>query len=191
MNDKKSLSIAIVIALPLLLFLIIFLALISNHSAGGNDAIAVVIIEDFSIPFESNTNFSVSSLFGFRNDPFGSGETKFHTGIDLATSCGTNIVASSDGIIQKVGYSETGLGNYVYIKHQTNNAILYSAYGHMLDDSIIVKEGEDIKKGQKIGQVGSTGASTGCHLHFQVMKNKISFKQEDLIDPYFIIYGLY
>lgn len=191
MDDTKIFSSITVGAFPIVLFLIIFLALISNHSAGGKDAIAVVIIDDFSIPFESSTNFSVTSPFGFRDDPLGSGETKFHEGIDLATSCGTDIVASSSGVVQKVGYSETGFGNYVYIKHQTNNAILYSAYGHMLDDSIVVKEGDDIEKGQKIGQVGSTGASTGCHLHFQIMKNKISFKQEDLIDPYFIIYGLY
>ena len=101
-----------------------------------------------------------------------------------------SMFSSSDGIIYEVGYSPTGLGNYVYIKHITDDGTLFTAYGHMLDNSIIVNKNETIKKGQKIGQVGSTGASTGCHLHFMIMKNKISFKQEYLINPKFVIYGL-
>lgn len=60
----------------------------------------------------------------------------------------------------------------------------------MLDNSIVVEKGDSIIKGQKIGEVGSTGASTGCHLHFMIMKGKISYKFEDLIDPHFVIYGL-
>jgi murein DD-endopeptidase MepM/ murein hydrolase activator NlpD len=108
----------------------------------------------------------------------------------LGAPAGTDVVASADGIVYEVGYSATGLGNYVYIEHQTGDGVLYTAYGHMLDDSIVVEKDQPIMKGQKIGEVGSTGASTGYHLHFMIMKNKISFKSEDLIDPYFVIYGL-
>ena len=109
--------------------------------------------------------------------------------MDLASSCGNNVVASADGIVYEVGYSPTGLGNYVYIKHTTNAGAIFTAYGHMLDNSITVIKDEPIAKGQPIGQVGSTGASTGCHLHFMIMKNKISFQEKDLIHQKFIIYG--
>ncbi len=177
------------VLLPLIL--VLFLALLCSQSSSGGEAIVVVANDDFSIPFESSNLFSVTSPFGYRVDPLGSGETKFHSGIDLGSACGTDVLASVDGVVYEVGYSETGLGNYVYIKHQTSSGTLYSAYGHMLDDSIVVEKDEPIEKGQKIGQVGSTGASTGCHLHFMIMKNKISFNSEDLIDPYFVIYGLY
>ncbi len=67
---------------------------------------------------------------------------------------------------------------------------MYTAYGHMLDNSIVVEKGDSVLKGQKIGEVGSTGASTGCHLHFMIMKGKISYKEEDLINPRFVIDGL-
>ncbi len=173
------------------LILVLFLSLLCSQSSSGGDAIMVVANDDFSIPFESSDSFSVTSSFGYRLDPLGSGETKFHSGMDLGSPCGTDVLASVDGIVYEVGFSESGLGNYVYIKHQTSSGTLYTAYGHMLDDSIIVEEDEPVTKGQKIGQVGSTGASTGCHLHFMIMKNKISFKSEDLIDPHFVIYGLY
>lgn len=178
------------IGIPLMIFLVLLISLVGNQSASNDSSVVVVAKDGFSVPFESTSYFSVTSEFGSRLDPLGSGASKFHTGIDLGASCGTNIVSSSDGIIYEVGYSPTGLGNYVYIKHITDDGTLFTAYGHMLDNSIIVNKNETIKKGQKIGQVGSTGASTGCHLHFMIMKNKISFKQEYLINPKFVIYGL-
>lgn len=60
----------------------------------------------------------------------------------------------------------------------------------MLDDSIVVEEGQIVYKGMQIGSVGSTGNSTGNHLHFMIMKDKISFQKENLIDPTYVIYGL-
>ena len=191
MSELKKIGLMMGGGVLLPLILVLFLALLCSQSSSGGEAIVVVANDDFSIPFASSNLFSVTSPFGYRGDPLGSGETKFHSGIDLGSACGTDVLASVDGVVYEVGYSETGLGNYVYIKHQTSSGTLYSAYGHMLDDSIVVEKDEPIEKGQKIGQVGSTGASTGCHLHFMIMKNKISFNSEDLIDPYFVIYGLY
>lgn len=191
MDEIKKIALMMSGGVILPLVLVLFLVLLCSQSSSGNDAIVVVANDDFSVPLDSNSSFSVTSPFGYRVDPFGSGETKFHSGIDLGSPCGTDVLASVDGIVHEIGYSETGLGNYVYIKHQTSSGTLYSAYGHLLDDSIIVEKDEPIVKGQKIAQVGSTGASTGCHLHFMIMKNSISFKSENLIDPHYVIYGLY
>lgn len=191
MSETKKIGLMIGGGVLLPLILVLFLSLLCSQSSSGGEAIVVVANNDFSIPFESSNLFSVTSPFGYRVDPLGSGETKFHSGMDLGSPCGTDVLASVDGVVYEVGFSESGLGNYVYIKHQTGDGVLYTAYGHMLDDSIVVEKDEPVVKGQKIGQVGSTGASTGCHLHFMIMKNKISFKSEDLIDPYFVIYGLY
>lgn len=191
MDEIKKLGLMMGGGVILPLILILFLALLCSQSSSGGEAVVVVANDDFSIPFESSSMFSVTSPFGYRLDPLGSGETKFHSGIDLGSPCGTDVLASVDGVVYEVGFSESGLGNYVYLKHQTSNGILYSAYGHMLDDSIAVEKDEPVVKGQKLGQVGSTGASTGCHLHFMIMKNKISFNNVDLIDPHFVIYGLY
>lgn len=169
------------------LFLILFCALLTNQSTTGEKT--VIAGNSLSIPFESKSVFHVSSPFGYRSDPLGRGSL-LHDGIDLGASCGTNILASADGIVYEVGFQTGGLGNYVYIKHETDQGTIYTGYGHMLDNSIVVEKGDSIIKGQKIGEVGSTGASTGCHLHFMIMKGKISYKFEDLIDPHFVIYGL-
>lgn len=189
-DDIKKVEIMLSIGVPLILCLVLFLTLLSNQSASGDESIVIVEHDGFAVPFADKVIFHETSPFGYRYDPFGSGEIKFHSGIDLATSMGTDVLASADGVVYEVGYSATGLGNYVYIKHQTDDGILYTAYGHMMDNSIVVEKGQPIIQGQKVGQVGSTGASTGPHLHFMIMKNKISFKYEDLIDPHFVIYGV-
>lgn len=189
MNDIKLLKLSFIIGIPFVLLLILMIALIGNQSITSDPSVVIALEDGFDIPFESRDYFSVTSEFGNRLDPLGSGEIKFHSGMDLASFCGNNVVASADGIVYEVGYSPTGLGNYVYIKHTTNAGTIFTAYGHMLDNSITVIKDEPIAKGQPIGQVGSTGASTGCHLHFMIMKNKISFQEKDLIDPKFIIYG--
>lgn len=187
--------------LPSMLFLIFFMALLSCSSSSGGDSVAVATMEStkfcpplfttkFCERYNSTSVYSVTSPFGSRLDPLGSGTNKFHTGIDLGAPAGTPIYASSDGVIHEVGFSESGLGNYVYIMHETELGTLYTGYGHMLDDSILVEKGQIITAGTQIGSVGSTGTSTGNHLHFMIMKGKISFNQKDLINPNYIIYGL-
>ena len=191
MSDLKLFKWFMFGGVALVLVMSLFIVLLSNQSASGDESVVVVAEEDFSIPFASRDIFSVTSPFGYRLDPLGSGLNKFHSGMDLGAPMGTEVVASADGIVYEVGYSPTGLGNYVYLKHQTPDGVLYTAYGHMMDNSIVVEKDQPVVKGQKIGQVGSTGASTGPHLHFMIMKNKISFAEADLIDPHFVIYGLY
>lgn len=168
---------------------VFFCGTLNNSSTG--DTSVVVASEGFSIPFEDGIKFTISSEFGDRLDPFGSEDTVFHNGIDLATAEGTNIVATEDGIVYETGFQENGLGNYVYIKHETEEmGVIFSVYGHMLDDSIIVEQNQKVLKGEKIGEVGQTGLTTGNHLHFMIMKEKISYERENLLDPIYIVTGL-
>jgi len=201
MSDLKLFKYFMIIGLPLVLGFSFFLVLISSSSSSGGDSVAVASVESstfcpplytttFCEKYGTHSLYSVTSSFGYRLDPLGSGKTKLHTGMDLGAPAGTPVYASADGIVYEVGYAESGLGNYVYIKHETELGTLYTAYGHMLDNSILVEKDQPVTAGTQIGSVGSTGASTGNHLHFMIMKNKISFKEEDLIDPKYIIYGL-
>lgn len=189
MEDIKKISTIIYFGVPVLILFLLFIVLLACNSSAGDSSI-VVVTNGFSAPFDEDINYVITSEFGTRNDPIDKSKIAFHSGMDLATSCGTNIIATADGIVEKVGYSDTGLGNHVYIKHNSDIGIVYSAYGHMLDDSIIVEENQPIIKGQIIGKVGSTGKSTGCHLHFMLMKEKVTFEKNYLINPSFIINGL-
>lgn len=189
MAEVKRAIILIKFGVPACLLFLLLMIMCSNESSGGNDSI-LVVTNGFAIPFRDKNIFTITSPFGYRDDPLESGDVVFHTGIDLATESGTEIIATADGIVADVGFEEHGLGNYVFIKHELLGKVIYSGYGHMLDDSIIVEIGQEIKQGDKVGEVGSTGASTGFHLHFMLMKEKISYKEEDLIDPTFVITGL-
>lgn len=106
----------------------------------------------------------VTSRFGWRNDPF-SGARSFHNGLDIGSPMGTPIGSAMEGRVIETGYSST-LGNYVYISHHSGWS---SFYGHM--SSIAVKAGKYVLTGTKIGSVGSTGYSTGPHVHFAVFKS--------------------
>ena len=105
---------------------------------------------------------TVTSRFGYREDPFTLKQKK-HKGTDIAAPLGTEILAVADGTVSYVGYDENGYGNYFTISH---NEHIKTLYGHC--SSICVSEGQTIKAGQVIGYVGSTGRSTGNHLHFEI-----------------------
>ncbi len=109
-------------------------------------------------------SYRITSEYGYRADPF-TGVRSFHTGIDLAVSAGTPIRASMAGKVSTAGWSNT-YGNYVIISHSNGYQTLYA---HM--QKYTVKKGENVSQGQNIGYVGSTGYSTGPHLHFSVYKN--------------------
>ncbi|MGL4986926.1 MAG: peptidoglycan DD-metalloendopeptidase family protein [Treponemataceae bacterium] len=106
----------------------------------------------------------VSSPYGWRPDPF-TGVRSFHTGVDLVAPTGTSINASSDGRVAFAGWSNV-YGNYVILNHQGGYQTLYA---HM--SRISVRKGQNIAQGVQVGLVGSTGYSTGAHLHFTVYKN--------------------
>jgi murein DD-endopeptidase MepM/ murein hydrolase activator NlpD len=107
---------------------------------------------------------AVASPFGNRTDPL-TGATAFHSGVDLAAACGTPIKAAGDGVVFSAG-PNGGYGNATIINHGGGLATLY---GHQ--SSIIVHQGESVTSGEVIGYVGSTGRSTGCHLHWEVRVN--------------------
>ena len=106
----------------------------------------------------------LSSPFGMRKHPI-DGFNKMHRGTDFAAPLGTPIVASGDGIITKSGWCGGG-GNCVKIKH---NSTYQTVYAHMSKFASGVKKGVRVKQGQVIGYVGSTGKSTGPHLHYEVI----------------------
>jgi murein DD-endopeptidase MepM/ murein hydrolase activator NlpD len=106
----------------------------------------------------------VTSSFGYRSDPV-TGVTAFHAGIDYGASCGTPIKAAGTGVVV-TGGPNGGYGNMTLLNHGGGMATLY---GHQ--SSIIVSAGQTVNQGQVIGYVGSTGKSTGCHLHFEVRVN--------------------
>ena len=107
-----------------------------------------------------------TSGFGDRRHPLFR-KIRMHTGVDWAAPSGTPILAAGDGTVERVG-REGGYGNYVRIRHANGFA---TAYGHMLRFAAGVQPGVTVKQGQTIGYVGSTGYSTGPHLHFEVLVN--------------------
>ena len=125
---------------------------------------------------------SISSRFGYRDDPFGRGGQSWHGGLDIYGGSGAgnvNIIAAKSGtVVYPAEGSPTtcpssnstdgcggGYGNYVIIEHSDG---IYTLYAHMYADSITVRAGDTVQQGQVIGKMGTSGYSTGPHLHFEV-----------------------
>jgi len=106
----------------------------------------------------------ISSYFGYRVNPFGGGGD-YHPGLDIAENYGTPIKASNSGVVEMADWNG-GYGRYVRINHGGG---LETAYGHM--SAIVAQVGQVVKKGDVIGYVGNSGASTGPHVHFEVLQN--------------------
>jgi murein DD-endopeptidase MepM/ murein hydrolase activator NlpD len=119
----------------------------------------------------------IASGFGYRIDPVYK-TTKMHEGLDFAAPHGTPIYATADGTITTAGSTGNGYGNHVVINHGYGYETLY---GHMV--RVKVSAGETVKRGQVIGWVGSTGKSSGPHLHYEVHKNN------QKIDPIYFFYN--
>ena len=103
-----------------------------------------------------------TSGYGIRSDPFRGSAAK-HAGIDLAAPVGTPIYATADGTVSDAGYNSGGYGNLIKIDHGKG---IETRYGHL--SAILVAAGQRVVRGQQIGRMGSTGRSTGSHLHYEV-----------------------
>lgn len=120
----------------------------------------------------------ITSNFGFRDHPT-NGEAEFHTAVDIAAAKGTNVLAAADGTV--VTSEETaGLGRHIVVDHGHD---FYTVYGHC--DRLLVKAGTRVREGEVIAKVGSTGDSTGYHLHFGMKKDGLYFNPA-YIFPQFI-----
>ena len=120
----------------------------------------------------------LSSSFGKRKHPI-LGYTKLHAGTDFAAPTGTPIMASGSGVILKAGWCGGG-GNCVKIRH---NSTYSTVYAHMSKFARGIKKGIRVNQGQTIGYVGSTGMSTGPHLHYEVIKNGVKINSQTLKMP--------
>ena len=120
----------------------------------------------------------LSSPFGMRKHPI-DGFNKMHRGTDFAAPMGTPIMASGDGVIKKAGWCGGG-GNCVVIKH---NSTYQTVYAHMSKFARNIRTGVRVKQGQTIGYVGSTGKSTGPHLHYEVIVNGKKINSQKLKLP--------
>ncbi|GIP19140.1 metalloendopeptidase [Paenibacillus montaniterrae] len=129
---------------------------IANPYSGGK----------LGMPIDSK--YRVTSNFGMRIHPI-SGKRKAHNGIDFGAPSGTPIYAAESGNVIVAKYT-SGYGNTVIIDHGNG---LWTLYGHIKKGGILVSEGDQVKRGDKIALVGSTGNSTGPHLHFEVRKNEV------------------
>lgn len=107
-----------------------------------------------------------SSSFGHRTSPISGEAGEFHTGQDYAAECGTPVYAVDAGTVRAVGWHPWGGGNRVEIDHGNG---LITSYNHL--QGISVEEGDTVNGGDTVAEVGSTGSSTGCHLHFETYEN--------------------
>ncbi|MDR2942413.1 MAG: M23 family metallopeptidase [Treponema sp.] len=116
----------------------------------------------------------ITSPYGYRKDPF-SGRRSFHTGLDIRGSTGTSVKAAMAGRVSNTGYDPV-LGNYVVVNHHSGYRTLYA---HL--SVIRTRNGAYVGTGERVGDVGSTGLSTGPHLHFMVYKNGVTVNPRSLM----------
>lgn len=119
----------------------------------------------------------ISDGFGYRTAPC-AGCSSYHEGIDIDPGAGTPIYAIADGVVREVGNPSGSLGVYAIIDHRIGGKTVSSLYAHMQLGSLALSVGETVKVGQLVGLVGSTGASTGPHLHLGIMV------EGTFVDPY-------
>lgn len=123
-------------------------------------------------PINPENKQNITSTYGFRFHPIDQ-KTEKHHGIDIAASMATTVHATAPGTVKKLIFSHKGYGNHIILEHAYGYE---SKYAH-LSIIMVLKVGQQVKLGQIIGFVGSTGKSTGNHLHYEIIKNNKS------IDP--------
>jgi murein DD-endopeptidase MepM/ murein hydrolase activator NlpD len=117
-------------------------------------------------------SLSTASPFGYRVSPITGGSGDFHRGQDYVAQCGTSVLAAATGTVTFAGWHQYGGGNRVVVDHGNG---LETTYNHL--SSFSVKEGQTVSRGDVVALSGTTGASTGCHLHFEVQVNG------EVVDP--------
>jgi murein DD-endopeptidase MepM/ murein hydrolase activator NlpD len=127
-----------------------------------------------STPAIRPTDGWITSGFGYRTSPF-TGQREFHKALDIATRKGSPVVASANGIVTHAG-SKGLLGKVITIDHGHG---MVSRYGHL--DKTLRKSGETVKRGDEIGLVGTTGRTTGSHLHYEVLLNGLAMNPKQYI----------
>ena len=144
----------------------VFLSIFTLFSVQGempNDPPKLPIDPPSIWPIEPSVD-DISSGYGYAIHPF-SKKRRFHKGIDIRAKVGTAIMAPADATVVEAGYDDKR-GNYIILKHDD---IYTTRYNHLSE--IRIKKGATVKQGEVIGKVGSTGLSTGPHLHYEVLKN--------------------
>jgi murein DD-endopeptidase MepM/ murein hydrolase activator NlpD len=121
----------------------------------------------------------LTSTFGYRYHPF-NGLRLMHEGIDLANNMWTPIHAAADGQVLESGIS-AGFGNVVKISHNTHEGEYITVYAHMQKSAVV--QGQAVKRGDVVGYMGSTGRSTGTHLHYEVHRNGRPVNPMEFIVP--------
>lgn len=135
-----------------------------SAAAGGGSSSGGAVAGSGSLIWPSTSTY-ITSVQGPRTHPV-TGQYKNHGGTDIGASYGSPIYAADGGTIATVGYDAGGYGNYVMINHGNGMQTLYA---HM--SSVAVSQGQSVSQGQTIGYVGSTGLSTGAHLHYELYVN--------------------
>ena len=138
----------------------------ANAILKGLDEINLYRLAAFKAPFAMPVQdaFRWTSGFGYRNDPKGGGN-RMHEGTDLAGAYGTSIYATADGVVTEAGWSN-GYGRLVKIQHAFG---LETRYGHL--SQVRVEVGQKVSRGDRIGDMGNSGRSTGTHLHYEIRVN--------------------
>jgi murein DD-endopeptidase MepM/ murein hydrolase activator NlpD len=116
----------------------------------------------------------ITSEFAYRRSPF-TNEKEFHEGLDISTRTGTEIIAPADGVVSEIGKTY-GFGNLLTVSHGYG---MKTMYGHL--SNFLVRKGQSIKRGDKIALVGSTGRTTGPHLHYEVLLNGVPVNPRNYI----------
>jgi murein DD-endopeptidase MepM/ murein hydrolase activator NlpD len=129
------------------------------------DGVTVTTFTPVQWPIDPATE--ISSPFGPRVAPCG-GCSTMHRGVDLVPGAGTPIAAIADGTVVEAGFFGE-LGEHVMVQHDVDGETVTSVYGHMIGGSMHLAVGDRVTRGQLLGLVGSTGESTGAHLHFGIL----------------------
>ncbi len=126
----------------------------------------------FGPPLQPGWWFVVSSPYGYRKDPFGSGKVGFHSGVDFAAGRGTPVIAVADGTVTRASWNG-GYGECVIVYHGGGISSLYAHCDNTSSSRPVyeVKVGDVVKRGDVLAYVGTTGSSTGNHLHFGIIDN--------------------